>query len=282
MIDILEQYNKENNNMYKLDEIKSNAKKCIKRINYEVQKSIKKIKNKKDDSTVNINDYKLPEEMESSYIKIDKVEEFIGTNPNIIYSDIVKEEIVLLTKSSNMFLLRLEYFTKYKTIQEMKDLINNEKNDQNEIKCLKEDEENVNNSDDDDFAIKKIDISDIDSEIDGKDLMFKVCKILTSINQKIIIEDSSITNKKNVIPCLIRYILINSQSSTSDIEVELGEKNIIPDIHHNYYLPLFIVDKINPRNISNYLNLNVIRNDLSFLKYNNISNNISLKSFMEI
>ena len=282
MIDILEQYNKENNNMYKLDEIKSNAEKCIKRINYEVQKSIKKIKNKKDDSTVNINDYKLPEEMESSYIKIDKVEEFIGTNPNIIYSDIVKEEIVLLTKSSNMFLLRLEYFTKYKTIQEMKDLINNEKNDQNEIKCLKEDEENVNNSDDDDFAIKKIDISDIDSEIDGKDLMFKVCKILTSINQKIIIEDSSITNKKNVIPCLIRYILINSQSSTSDIEVELGEKNIIPDIHHNYYLPLFIVDKINPRNISNYLNLNVIRNDLSFLKYNNISNNISLKSFMEI
>ena len=45
MIDTIEEENKINNNLYNLEDIKKNAEMCIKRIKYEVDKTIKDIKN---------------------------------------------------------------------------------------------------------------------------------------------------------------------------------------------------------------------------------------------
>ena len=129
MIDILEQENLKNKNLYDLSEIKKNADMCIKRVNYEVEKTLNSLKNnemKYDEYKIS-GEYKLPEMMEKYYVNDNESESFTGANPKMLQSDIVREEIKMLAGGSNMFLMRLEYFTKYKTIDEIKNNINNSK-----------------------------------------------------------------------------------------------------------------------------------------------------------
>ena len=369
MIDILEEDNKVNNNLYNLETIKKNAEMCIKRINYEVSKTIKDIKNNDlyFDDYKNNEEYRLPELIAKNYINSDEVEKFIGVNPNIIQSDIVREEIQIIASGANMFLMRLEYFTKYKTPDEIRNILYNpetidrqddfkgeksekektensntkevlkdenlkdiekgknegkketktedvknteekvsgetkdkEENEnkvdikENEDKKSRESEEKNNkgnneeeenksekelkSEDDDNQIIQKIDISEIKMEIDGKDFLFEILKKITrSPFNKIIIEDSSIKNKKKVKSTLIRFVLITNQTSDSDIHIKISEKDISNEARENYYYPNFFIDSVKQRNISNFMNINRIRSDLSFLKTNQIGINIDVK-----
>ena len=142
MIDILEEDNKINNNLYNLEEIKKNADICIKKINYEINKTINELKNiSTNDEDKENKEYKLPEMMEKYYINSSEVEHFIGINPNMIQSNIVREEIQIIASGSNMFLMRAEYFTKYKTPDEIRNKLTNKNIIEEEKEPQKEKEE---------------------------------------------------------------------------------------------------------------------------------------------
>ena len=305
MIDIIEKENKSNGNLYNLEEIKKNGEMCIKRINYEVDNSLKNLKNGNSTGYEHCkynNEYKLPEIMNKYYVNSGEVQKFIGTNPNMLPSDIVKEEIQIIAAGDNMQLVRLEYFTKYKSIEEIrnnlikkndkKKELNKEKEEEEYIKEeeKREDEEQKNekkdlneenglegNSDDDEDRIFKVKISNVDMEIDGKEFMFNIKNKFNSYN-KIVIFDPSINDKKNVKSSLIRFIIISTQSTDSNLHIRISEKNIKMDTKENYYYPEFFVDGIRRRNISNFSNIYRIRNDLPFLKNNDIGINIDVKN----
>ena len=285
MIDILEEDNKINNNLYNLEEIKKNANICIKKINYEINKAINELKN------ISINDedkenkeYKLPEMMEKYYVNSPEVEHFFGVNPNMIQSDIVREEIQILTSGSNMYLMRLEYFTKYKTPDEIRNnLINKNTNEEEGIKPINEDIKQLEEKENEDEyenenEILKLDISECKQEIDGKQFMFDVTKKLARTNySKIIYEDRSIKNLKKVKSSLIRFIIVNCHTSNNDMHIKVSQKEIPNEVKDNYYYPKFFVDNIKAMDITNFMNLNRIRSDLPFLKSNNIGINIDIK-----
>ena len=90
---------------------------CIKRINYEVETFLNFIR----DSEIKGEEieYKLPETMQKYFIQVDDVDKFIGSNPNFIPGNIIKEKIIILTHEGGIFLIRLEYFTEYKTQEEV-------------------------------------------------------------------------------------------------------------------------------------------------------------------
>ena len=314
MIDTIEEENKINNNLYNLEDIKKNAEMCIKRIKYEVDKTIKDIKNNTIylDDYQNNEEYKLPELMEKYYIKSDEIEKFIGTNPNMIQSDIIREEIRVLATGEGMYLVRCEYFTKYKTPDEIRNYLNNpkildiKKDNKDEPKEEKEIEENLkengekitieesetkndkeeekeNKSENeldnlDDDNIYTIDISKINKDIDSREFIIDIKEILKREEvYKVVIEDPSCKNKKNVKSSLIRFIFVSHINSDNDLVIKILEKEITIEAKENYYYPKFFFDSIKMKNNSNFMNINRIRSDLSFLKTSNIGTNIDVK-----
>ena len=304
MIDIIEKANKDNDNLYNLEEIKKNAEMCIKRIKYEVKKTLNELKNNniEYEDYKSKDEYKLPENMNKFYVDSDEVEKFIGTNPNMIPSDIVKEQIEVIASGDSMFLMRLEYFTKYKNIEEIRNNLlkkddkikkketedekkdkdneeqTKEENDLNKKKIRNELEEK-SDDDDEEHNIFKINVSNIKNEIDGKEFMFDMISKLTKYSfSKIDIIDNSIKDTKNVISSLIRFVIITTQSADSMLHINISEKNIPEETKENYYYAHFFKDNIKGRNISNFLNIYRIRNDLSFLKKNDIGINIDVKN----
>ena len=314
MIDILEEKN--NKKLYDLREIKKNADICIKRINFEVDKTIKDLKYIDYDKYKKTGEYILPEMMKKYYIDNYKVENFIGINPNMIPSDIYSEEIKIIASGTNMYLIRLKYFTKYKTPEEIRNNLTNkiemsnitgkEKNDNIKIKENKKEERNKKNEDkkrqssqnqdlgeeeeeeddeenneeelySDEEDSEKMDISIFNNELDGKEFMFKIIEKLQR-TKKIIIEDSSIENKENIKPSLIRFIILSTQDSESDIHIRISKNNIPNEINLNYYYPDFFIDNIKEKNISNFMNIFRIRNDLRFLGTKHIGINIDVKN----
>ena len=294
MIDIIETENTINNNLYNLDEIKKNAEICIKRIKYEVDKEINELKSIDLDNKLEI--CNLPENMEKYYVSSEEVEEFIGVNPNMIQSEIVKEEMQIIAQGSNMFLIRLEYFTKYKTPEEIRNNINKktdekkdepEKNDskkeeENELQKEEKQKENEIESDemnsDEDSHCLKTDISKFNIEIDGKDFIFNLTrKLFNSTFHKIILEDSSVKDKKNVKSSLIKFIILSNTNTNNDMHIKVSQKDAPDDVKKNYYYPNFFVDNIEHLNISNFMNIYRIRSDLPFLKSNHIGINIDIK-----
>ena len=295
MIDIIEKENSNNNNLYNLEEIKKNAEKCIKRIKYEVDKKINELKCI--DLENKLEKCKLPEKMEQYYVSSEEVEEFIGANPNMIQSEIVKEEIQIIAQGSNMYLVRLEYFTKYKTPDEIRNELNNkntsekkgeqEKDDskkEEETELKKEENENKNEIDNDDInsdednRCLKMDISKCNLEVDGRDFIFSAVKNLIShTSPKIIIEDSSVKEKKKAKSSLIKFIMLSQSNSNSDMHIKVSQKDTPNDVKENYYYPDFFVDSVKHSNISNFMNLYRIRNDLPFLKSRHIGINIDIK-----
>ena len=156
-----------------------------------------------------------------------------------------------------------------KKVQESEAINNKEEENEGEIEI---------NSEDEYQRISKIDISEVKKEIDGKEFMFEILSNLHRNSlDKIIIEDSSIKNLKKVKSSLIRFVIITTQTSDSDMDIKISEKDITNEARENYYYPNFFIDRIKNRNISNFMNINRIRSDLSFIKNNHIGINIDVK-----
>ena len=318
MIDIL---SKENDENYDLEEIKQNADKCIKYINLEITeilKSLKNTNNKNDLLRENkeiIDTNILPEKMDKSLCKYAFVQQFIGLNPNMLASDIVRVELSLIAQSNSLYLIREEYFAKYKnpedlinpkkenenniqntekkeenninkekkeeekTDEEKKEEKNEEKNEEeNEEK--KEDEKNSDINDDDESSdmIYKIDLSEVKCSIDGKDFIkWATLDNLKRRCRKFIIEDSNIKDTNNVKSSLIRFYILSFQGMLNLLKIKVSEKDLPDEVKFNYYYPNYYLDSVEANNMSNFMNVNRVRSDLPFLKSNYIGINIDCK-----
>ena len=309
MLDILEQENNSvKDNIYNLTEIKQNAEICIKKINYEVDMTLKYLK----DSEI-INDeieYKLPEKMEKYFVQNDDVEKYIGNNPNLIPGEIVKEKVLILTQEGRIYLMRLEYITEFKTPEEIRNKLlleqnengegnknNKDENKNKENKTKKEDKNIENPEEDDNESIDsdsgsspslKLDISKVNHELDKKDLLLEIIRKYRTERNNLIITNSSFLEKKEkekekikAKSTLIRFIMLNLTTQQSPMVMRISQNNIPDDVKQNYYYPLSFWDFLKGEDASNFMNIYRIRNDLPFLKKKQIGINVDIKKQRE-
>ena len=300
MLDILEQENiKEKSEIYNLEEIKKNAEICAEKVNYEVSLMLKYLTDS--DLVGDEIEYKLPEKMQEYFVQIDDVDKFIGSNPNLIPGDICKEKILILTQEGGLYLLRLEYFTEFKTPEEIRNkLILQLKKDNNQIEESKLKEENkeksdaknsensnqeYNDSEDLDSEISpKLDISDIKHELDKKDFLTEILRKYLLDKNILTIKDSSFSEKKRkrkIKSTLIRFIMLNLTTQHSPMLIQISHKDIPDEVKSNFYHQLSFWDLLKYTEASNFLNIYRIRNDLPFLKKKQIGINIDIKKHKE-
>ena len=276
---------------------------CIKRINYEVDITLNYLTG---NATVNEeNEYDLPEKMKKYYVQNDDVEKFIGSNPNFIPGDIIKEKISILAMEGGMYLLRLEYVTEIKTPEEIRNSLlleenkentenkkedenkeeNKEKNKEEEIKDTnvpennKENEKDNNESEDSDIDIirdKEIYISEVNNELDKNKFLREMLRKYLFSKNKVIIKNNDKKKTKGK-SSLIRFIMLNLTSQQSPMQIQITQKDIPDDVSENYYYQLTFWDLLKGEDASNFLNINRLRSDLPFLKKNHIGININIK-----
>ena len=307
MLDILEEENKKGDNIiYDLSEIKKNAEICIKRIKYEVDTTLNYLTG---NAAVNDeNECELPEKMKKYFVQNDDVEKFIGSNPNFIPGDIIKEKILILAMEGGMYLLRLEYVTEIKTLEEIRNSLlleeskENKENNENKKEDDKKDEnkenkkdektkdinisennkENENNdnenkdSDIDIIRDKEIYISEVNNELDKNKFLREILRKHLFSKNKVIIKNNNKKKAKGK-SSLIRFIMLNITPQQSPMQIQITQKDIPDDVKENYYYQLSFWDLLKAEDASNFLNLNRIRSDLPFLKKNHIGININIK-----
>ena len=316
MLDILEQENNSvRDKIYDLTEIKQNAEICIKKINYEVDMTLKYLK---ESEIINEEiEYELPEKMQKYFVQNDDVEKYIGNNPNLIPGEIVKEKVLILTQEGGLYLMRLEYITEFKTPEEVRNKLlleqkeekENDKGDKNnkeenkieENKTEKEEkneDKNIENAQDDDnesidsdsnsSSSLKLDISKVNHELDKKDLLLEITRKYRIERNYLTITNSSFSEKKEknekkikVKSTLIRFTILNLTTQESPMVMRISQNNIPDDVKQNYYYPLSFWDFFRGEDASNFMNIYRIRNDLPFLKKKQIGINIDIKKKRE-
>ena len=305
MLDILEQENKSTKDgvPYDLVEIKKNAEMCIKRIEAEVDIILKYLK---DADLINDEiDCKLPDMMQQYFINVEDVFKFIGSKPNLIPSDIIKEKIVMLTNQGSLFLIRLEYVTEFKTQEEIRhNLLELKKiEEENKEKDNKENKETIetkenkekdetnqekekkdeNKKEDDNESIEsdtdsneELELKDINYEFDQKQFLRDILKKYLYRKGKIIIKNPDKKDIKGK-STLIRFYMLNISSQQSQMQIQISQKDIPDDVRVNYYYQEVFWDLLKAEDASNFLNIYRIRNDLPFLKKEHIGINVNIK-----
>jgi hypothetical protein len=123
----------------------------ITNIKREINNGIDKIKNPEKNRYNERNYYEEDEDLilpglEEFNIYDKKLKNFIGFNSDIIPGDIVREEIIQITKVNNMAIYRVEYYTKYHKTEELRNfLLRKKKEDKKENEVKKEENENKKN-----------------------------------------------------------------------------------------------------------------------------------------
>ena len=123
----------------------------ITNIKREISNGIDKIKNPEKNRYNERNYYEEDEDLilpglEEFNIYDKKLKNFIGFNSDIIPGDIVREEIIQITKVNNMAIYRVEYYTKYHKTEELRNfLLRKKKEDKKENEVKKEENENKKN-----------------------------------------------------------------------------------------------------------------------------------------
>ena len=245
MIDILSQ---DESNKFDLKEIKENAEKCIKKINYELG-----IENKKSE---------LPEKMKSANKDNKAIKEFTGFIPQHIPDKIVKALYSNRIMVGNSVLLCVKYYTTYQDIELLRK-IENKNNDETGLENI-----NKGNKSNEDYYIKGLksfSINDIKEE--GQELIFLLDKFEEEKGQKktFEIKNKFLEEKKGIKLALIRFIILNYEktqlfeaSITKDLELEKKKMKKIMD---NCFISSF--------------------NNIGFMKYGSFGEmfNISRKNF---
>jgi len=211
------------------------------------------------------------------------IEEFLGFNPDFIPGEIVKEEIQTIVKSRYLELLRIEYFTTYYKIDDLKKLIN--ENKEINLNNKKENENKnieINEKLDEKEKIITVDISNKDYQKDEDKLINNISKKLGSKVNKIIIEDGTIVyDEDNVINSLIRYILINKKPINNKIQVNIKLKDKIKEhIKDNICIPEFLYDYVDRHNYVDFLDINRIKKDEKLIEKDDIYVSINSKAYI--
>jgi len=191
--------------------------------------------------------------------------------PYIIPGEIIREEFELLVRTNYLILIRIEYFTKYYTINELKQYINENK-EKNLLNKRKERDISIEEVIDNKEKIIKIDISNNDYQIEENDKISKINEKLNNLN-KLIIEDGQIEEKTKGINSLVRYIFINKKPLKNRIKVQLSFKN---KINKESY-PDYIIDYVDKHNYVNFFNIIRFKKNETILQKNDILMTIESK-----
>ena len=194
-----------------------------------------------------------------------------GFCPDIVPGEIIREKFELLVRTKYLDLIRIEYFTKYYTLNELKRYLkeNKEKNllNKSNVKNI-----NIEEIYDDKEKALKIDISNTDYQIEENDKISKINKKLNNLN-KVIIKDDMIEEKDKGINSLVRYIFINKKSLKNRIEVKLKFKN---KLNKGSY-PDYIIDYVDKYNYVDFFDIIRFKKDKTILQKNDIAMTIESK-----
>ena len=266
------------NSSFTIKNFSNTEKILIDKINYELNIIYQK-ENPNNINFKNINKPELPKEISENNPDIKSISEFMGFQPDFIPGEIVKEEIESLFKTKYLELFRIEYTTKYCTIDELKNIINKDKDKEREINA-----KNVENKEkiDEKEKILRVDMSNSDYQIEEYKFFEKLSKKFEKVN-KIIIEDEDNSNKeKGITKSLIRYILLNKKPISNKIEVNVGCKEDLNEkIKKNSNIPEFLIDYVDKYNYVNFLNLHKLKKDELFIEKNDIFILIDSKCFID-
>ena len=239
---------------------------------------------------------------------------FIGFKSDVIPGKIIREEFSQIANNSKMAMFRIEYFTQYHTIQELRELVTkkneinnkseiNDKNEKNETRDeeqldkeeekLNKDEEKLNKEEEtnEEEKSEKEEEEKLNTEIkenDNYDPMVIKCDIkqknendflydILPEKRKVYFDDDSLTkkDKNNVKGTVVRFILTCVEPYGNTIKVKIAQNDTIPEIVKlNIFVPLFIYDKVKKRNYVNFHTIHRVRGDLPFVKQEHLSTNI--------
>ena len=256
----------------------------IQKINYELNEMYKKRNpNNKNVKLEKIEEPVLPNDIVQCNPNISILEEFLGFNPDYIPGEIVKEEIQTIINTRYLKLIRIEYFTTYYKIDDLKKIINENK----EINLDNKKENKYNNNDDKNEKLDEkektitIDISNIEYQKEENKLIFDVSQKLGRSVKKFIIEDGKIQFDDNVINSLIRYILINKKPINNRMRAHINLKNELNlHIKDNVCIPEYLIDYVDKHNYVDFLDINRIKKDEKFLEKDDIFISIDSKAYI--
>ena len=263
------------------EKIKEKEEEYINKINKELKKSIqnenKDISDYKDKfDKVKKRIYQIYSSRRKGEFEIksfDKIiKNFIGFNSDIIPGEVVREEIQQLAKTSSYSVYKLEYFTKFYTVDELrKNLLQNNKN-QEQNKNMEKIIVDRNNNQNENQKI----LTDIRYDLDEKENTIKydaseknensiIYNVFKRKNNNIIFDDKGMKDKNNVKSVLFRFIFTNTAEKGKCFRAKFRKdpKNL------NAFIPHKIVDIAEKKSYQSFHNINRIRNDFPFFYRDN-------------
>jgi len=247
--------------LFDLEEIKIKEKKFIKRIENEIETSIKIFKIKDEEKKEKINTYD-----DDHFEYMNNMDNFIGFKSDIIPGEIIREEISQIAKTASLSIQRIEYFTKYYKFDELRNALLN-KNKYCECK--------IKNIDLEKQDIKKKEITKInyDVSIQNENSLFYS---LFKKKQDYVLEDKSLGNKIYSEGTIIRYNFLNTETDEKKFIAKIKyKKECLYSKRINVFWPDIIYDKVESNNYTNFYTIYKMREDLSFIEYDD--NNISIE-----
>ena len=264
---------------FKIDSFKNVEKQFIQKANYEINEIFKQ-RNPNSKKIKKIEKPELTKEIEERIPECKIITNYLGFIPDFIPGNITKEEIQLIAKTQYLELIRVEYFTQYYDTKEFKNMIEEKKDIEINLKNEKK-IESVEKFDENE-KILKVDISNEDYQRDENKLFWNISKKLETAN-KIIIEDGLIPNEDNIVlNSLVRYVLINKKPIKNRMEARIKlKKDLKIYIKDNICIPEYLFDYVDKHNYVDFLNINRIRKEDKFIQKEDILISVNSKAYFE-
>ena len=227
----------------------------------QVEKELKfNIKNAKEKDINDINENK---NIEFNYENLD-IKLFNGFIAQIIPGEIIREEIYGISKHSNRAAYRIQYYTKYYKLNDLREkLLNNQKfQEKEEIEGVSEQE--IKSELEELPNIVKYDIS----EMNENSIIYN---IYDNTTKNFIIEDKTRKNENNVKKTLIRYIFINKDKKGKNFNAKISINKNTNYLYHlnqvilNSFFPNMVNDHDTGDDIKSFLSLQRLSDDLDFI-----------------
>ena len=269
-----------NNGAYNISFINKIENFYIHKIKYELNE-VNKAKNPSKEGIENLDEPKLPDDINDLILLESNImKDFTGLIPDFIPGEIIREEFESMISDTNLDLIKIVYFTKYYSIDELKQYIS-----ENQGKELinKNNDENIDLGEDKDHEENtiKIDVSNKEYKLDEDNLILTINEKLKEY-KKFIIEDGMIEDKNRGINSLVRYIFINKKFFKNRFRANIKKnKNSNEEVLNNMCIPMLSIDYALGVNYADFLDINRIKKDELFIEKDDISMNIKSKFFLE-
>ena len=249
--------------IFDLEELEIKEKNFIKRIENEIETSIKIFKIKDEEIKEKIN---MHYNDDDHFDYMNNMDYFIGFKSDIIPGEIVREGISEIARHKSFSIQRIEYFTKNYKFDELRNaLLNKTKYCECKIKNI-----DIENQD---IEKKKI---NYDVSIQNENSLFY--SLFEKGKHYYVLEDKSLGNKIYSESTIISYNFLNKGNDESKFFAEIKfKKECLYNKRINVFWPYFIYDKVESNNYTNFYTIYKMREDLPFIKYDDNNIIIELK-----